>query len=905
MMLSDWLRRPAMWLRAFMRRDAVEHDLDKEMRFHLEMEIEKNIRDGMDGAQARRRALVSFGGVQAHKEAVRDERGTRVLEDLAADFRYGIRSLRRRRGFAIIAVLTVALGIGATTAVFGLANWIILRPVPGVRDANELVTVEFQKQPGKMIGVGSATIADLARGTPALSGLAGHAPLSAVQVAMAGAGALSLAGDVVTGDYFGVLGVRPRLGRFFGPAELNPSLETRTIVISDRLWRDMFGEARDVIGQTMRINGGTFTIIGVAPPPFRGTERIGKVDVWFSPGVYTFLRRMRIAAGSGMADRGNRTFRELIGRLHPGATPAAAEAQLRHVMSGLVATYPKDLELLTAYRATVTPEIGLMPFDRERIESTMRLLLGIVSLVLVLACANTANLLLFRGLRRRPEFAVRRALGASTSRLFRQHVVEGITLGTLGGASGILVALVLSRVFQGEQLLGYTPVEGIPLDQRVLGFSVGVAIGAGLLFGFVAAWCGQGRDFLAHLKEATRSGTSSGGQLRGALTIVQVAASLALVITALLLAQTLRNLRRVDLGFEPHDVFAFNVDPHPQGYSADRLRAFRRTLLDRVGSRPGVQSVAATMAGPFAGATSSRNDVGPANFEGKKWPIPDIGVAYVSSGFFSAVGIRLLAGRDFTSVETDADSAHRSDAVIISAALARQLFGNETPLGKIFRQRSFDGAVQRRVVGIVGDTRLSSLRGAPEAVLYEPLSAAFQTNVGLIVRSHRPRRDVEALVRATVAEIDPALPISRSEMLTESIARSISAERVFAHLIGILAMLAVILAAVGLYSVIAYAVAERTREIGIRMALGARAATIVTMVVRQAGRVIVAGLLIGVALAVGVSRTLESRLFGVAPVDTITYVVSAALLVVLGAIASAQPARVATRVNPVDALRHD
>jgi predicted permease len=567
-----------LWFRALVARRRVERELAREMEFHVAMETEQLIKRGLTPDEARRGALVEFGGVERFKEAVRDERGLRLLDDLATDLRLVARSLRKRPGFALVVVMTLAVGIGASTAVFSWANWILLRPVSGVFEPNRVVTIGFWSRPRSPTGLSYPNYIDLRAMAPGFHGLVGHQPTN-LQLGGGDAPPAELTGDIVVGDYFGVLGVRPQIGRFFAPEELTPGAARAVVVISDGLWRSQFGAAQSVVGRTVTINAITFTVIGVATADFSGTTSYVRVDAWLPYPMYTATRHR---TGPEPVGRELNDIMELVGRLRPGITPSVAEAQVRLAMAKLVAAYPVPNERYATSLAAVDGPIGMPSSWRKQAAASARLLFGIVVLVLLIACANTANLLLFRGVGRRGEVAVRRALGASTSRLVRQHLVEGITFSLLAAVAGVIVMVWIAGVFARQPLSALPSYERLEMDWRVFMFAISVCFTTGVIFGIVPAVPPIRTSALAHLKESGRSNTGTGRRVRATLTVVQIGGSMTLVIAALLLARTTYNLNHVDLGFDPHGLFAFIIDPSPQGYPPARVDALRRHLLDNV-----------------------------------------------------------------------------------------------------------------------------------------------------------------------------------------------------------------------------------------------------------------------------------------------------------------------------------
>ncbi|HEX6050681.1 MAG TPA: ABC transporter permease [Gemmatimonadaceae bacterium] len=893
------MHRLGMWLAALLRRERLEYDLDREMRFHLDMEIEANVRRGMVPEEARRQALLAFGGVDRHKESARDERGTRILESVLSEFRFAVRGARLNRGFALITTLTLAVGIGATAAVYSFANWVLYRPVPGVVAPDELVLVSFEDNPGQPTGISYHVFETLRDSVPAFAGLTTFGFSSRFQVAATGDGARTVAGNVVAGDFFGVLGVTPAAGRLLAPDELTPHSGARVAVLSEALATSMFGSAQGAVGKSLRINAVPFVVAGVATGRFRGTFRVGEVDVWLPNAAYAALQHN---ARYDASSRASRPFFTTIGRLKPGATIAAAQSQLRRVTAALVAQYPKENEVFESHPPTVYPDIGSNVLERQMAQTSMRLMFGIAGLALLIACANVAGLLLFRGVKREPEMAVRRALGASSSRLLGQHLAEGVVLGIAGAAGGVVIATLLRKLFEGHRIVALTGLEQAGIDERVLVFVGTLAFAAGITFGLIPGIAAVSNLRPGALRDAGRRTTSAGSAVRSALTVGQIAASVSLIVGALLLARTIVGLRQVDIGFEPRNVYAFSIDPDPQGYTRERVQSMRLELPDALRRQNGIDAASTAWTVPFRGVTFV-SDFRLASSPDPTWTLNDARVMWVGAEYFRTLGIPLLAGRALS--DDDVRAAHRDStvAVVLSVTAARELFGARNPLGEVIVERTGGVPKSRIVVGVVGDTRDGDLRSPVRPVIYEPVGATMNGSTTLVVRSPRPLRDLQGVVERAVAAIDPALPVPPARRLEDLVAGAMGEEVVFLRLVGLLATIAAVLAGVGLYALLAFGVAGRTREIGVRMALGARRADVVTGVARQGGRLLATGIVIGLGVALFATRLLESRLFGVSRLDPLTYVGAVAALAVTGLVACALPARQAARVDPVTALR--
>ncbi|MDF2771722.1 MAG: macB 16 [Geminicoccaceae bacterium] len=892
-------QRIGMWLVALVRRDRLEYELDREMRFHLDMEIEANVRRGLSPEEARRQALLAFGGVDRHKESARDERGTRVVESLVSEFRFALRGVRLNRGFALVTMLTLAVGIGATAAVYSFANWVLYRPVSGVVAPDELVLVSFEDNPGQPTGISYHAFDALRDSVPALSGLTTFGFSSRFQIASAGEGARTVAGNVVAGDFFGVLGVTPAAGRLLLPDELTPHSGARVAVLSEALATSMFGSARDAVGKPLRINAVPFVVAGVAGRGFRGTYRVSEVDVWLPNAAYAEVQHNR---RYDVTSRESRPFFTTIGRLKRGATITAAQSQLRRVTAALVAQYPQEYAVFESHPPTVSPDIGSNVLEREMAQASMRLMLGIAGLALLIACANVAGLLLFRGVKREPEMAVRRALGASTSRLVGQHLAEGIVLGIAGAAGGVVIANLLRKLFEGHRIVALTGLDQVAIDGRVLAFVAALALAAGITFGLVPGIAAVRTLRPGALRDAGRRATSGGSAVRTALTVGQIAASVSLIVGALLLARTIVGLRQVDIGFEPRNVYAFSIDPDPQGYTRERVQSMRLELPDALRRQSGIDAVSTAWTVPFRGVTFL-SDFRLASAPDQTWTLNEARLMWVGADYFRTLGIPVLAGRAVT--DDDVRRAHRDSTVaaVLSESAARELFGTRNPLGETIVERTGGVPKPRIVVGVVADTRDNDLRSPARPVIYEPVGATMNGSTTLIVRSLRPLRDLQGVVERAVAATDPALPVPPARRLEDLVAGAMGEEVVFLRLVGLLATIAAVLAGVGLYALLAFGVAARTREIGIRIALGARRADVVSVVARQGSRLLVTGVVLGLAVALFATRLLESRLFGVSRLDPLTYVGALATLAVTGLIACALPARQAARVDPLTALR--
>ncbi|HET7275728.1 MAG TPA: ADOP family duplicated permease [Longimicrobiaceae bacterium] len=875
----------------------VDADLDEEIRLHLDLRIEKLQESGMSADEAREEAMRRFGPLdearrELRREATRRESRLRLRERIGAiaqDVRLAVRGIRRTPGYALLAVFTLALGIGVTTAAFSLANWILLRPVPGVAEPDRLVIMQM-REGFQGTGLSYANFEDLGSEIPAISSMAGYAHVG-VQGGPVGVKPEVIGAVAVTGDYFDVLGMRPVIGRFPTAEEASVGGSVQVAVVSTRIWRSMFGGDRDVIGEELSLNGTDFTVIGVAPEGFHGTSRLGGTDVWVPAPAYAPLRHL---PDSIMGERSAGTFMEFVARLAPGAEASMAETQLRTRMAGLVAAYPDANEIYKTNIPTIFEGIGLDVRRREGAAKMLSLMMGLGLVLLLIACSNVANLLLLRGIHRRGETAVRRALGASGGRILQTHLVEGVLLALAGGVLGAGISLLVLELFRSDSFMRLPPFEGVILDWRVLSFALALSLVIGVAFGLIPAWVAQREEYLANLKDAPRTRTGGTTTLRRALSIAQIAAAMVLLIGAGLLARTLHTLSEVDLGFD-EDVLTFGVDAGNLGFTADHNTALRYALLERVREIPGIERVAVASSAPFTGVITGFN---------LRLPNEDNAVARqawqysVSEGYFATMGIPLMQGR----------APLNPGELVVSEPFSRMMFGDASPIGRQLVEPVYGGTTNSyTIVGLVDGIRIRSLRESEDPVVYRSIESvpAWQSETTILVQSRLPRAQTEALVAEAVAEVEPQLAFYTVATISDGVKQAIGEERLLGRLVSLLALLAAFLAAIGLYAVVSYAAAQRTREIGIRIALGAPIRAVIRLVAREAGVLALLGIGIGVVGAVWLTQLVESRLFGVERLDPATYLMATAVFLLAVAAATWRPVRAALRTDPVESLRHE
>ena len=817
------------------------------------------------------------------------------MQALVADLRYALRTLRNSPGFTAVAVLTLALGIGANTAIFSLVNRILLQPPPGLERPGELVLV------GRTVnGEGFDTFSypdygDLRAGCRACAGLAAY---STVPFHLSTGGASErIRGALVSGDYFAVLGMRPALGRFFLGDEDRPGDPRAVAIISHALWVRRFGARADMARGAVSLDGHPFTVVGVAPEGFEGTESGGVLDV-FVPLASQPLTFSRL----GRAPHSARAvvWLQLVGRLAPAATLPQARAQLAGLVQQLVTAYPAIHE---GWGVSIASGVGLDPLTRRRLRSFLGLLLGAVGLVLAIACANVANLLLARATGRRKEMAVRASLGAGRGRLLRQLLTESLVLSLAGAAAGLLVAYLIGGLLL-RLPLGAQQAGGLDLtpDASVLAFTALLSIATGIAFGLVPAVQASRPDLVPELKDGVGSRPGAGrlrsGRLRQALVVTQLAVSLVLLVGAGLLVRTLQRAYAIAPGFATHDVVVASVDPGLQGYDSSRTTRFYAELLRRLAPRSGVRAASLALNVPFGGGWDTRI-VAEGQAIDQRHPGERADFNVVTPDYFRTMDLPMVRGRAFTAQ----DVAHAPHVVVINEAIAERLWPDRDPIGKRL-QRAWGGE-PLEVIGIVKDAKYRSLFEVRRLTFYQPLAQSYQPAMVIHVRAQGDARPIGQMIQRTVGELDKDLPVYRLQTLADRLDNSLGQQRLGATLVTAFGLIALVLAAIGLYAALGYAVTQRTREIGIRMALGARGEDVRRQILREAMALAVVGLGAGLTGAVAATRVMRSQLYGVTPTDPTSFVAVSAVLVGVALLASYLPARRATKVDPMVALRYE
>src|SRR5579871_6071226 len=881
-----WLAR----LLATFRPGRLEGELQAELDDHLQLLIEENLRRGLDSEEARYAALRSLGGIQQAKEAFRDQAGFSWLRSLGQDLRYAARLLHRNPGFTLVAVLSLALGIGANTAVFSILNYAILRPLP-VSHPEQLVTIAHGSKTGSPdqydANISYPQYVDIRDHSPVFSGITAF--WAAAVLYGRGAHSQSVPDYEVSPDYFNVVGIKPFLGRFFSEDDARGLDSDPVVVLSYNFWKSVLGSDPHIVGQVIPLSGHPFTVVGVAPKGFIGTERILGVDLWV-PVTDHGLLNPGSKTGEWLGSARNRSFWN-VARLEPGVIPAAAGAWIETWRSNLASHDPSYRNL----RYNVAPPGLLSPAFRSAIKTFTLMLLGVVSLVLLLACANIANLLLARGVERRRELAIRLAIGGSRARLLQQLLTHSLLLSFLGGGAGLLLAIWLDHLLLLlRPLIDLPLVFDLSLDWRTLSFAILVSLATAVLCGLIPALQAAHAAPAPALKSAASLDEPRRYLLKHSLIAAQAALSLLALVAAVLLVRSLWQVQAAGPGFDAGHVLAATFDLGQQGYDQKRGNEFYAALVRKAARLPGMK--AASLAGYIPLSNSDESDAEVQNPRRSK-PLVSI-VAPIAPGYFQTMGIPLLAGRDFDS----SDQENSTPVIIVNRFLAHELWPEQDPIGQV---AYLDGDPRHgcRVVGVAADSKYETLGEAATGFVYRPATQYYWPHMNLLLRTGGPPLAYSETVRELVAQLDPNLAISGIRALDDFVNVALLPARLAAILLGTLGLMALALAAIGIYGVVSYAVNQRTREIGIRMALGAQAGKVLTMVVRQGIAPALLGLGIGFAAAMAAAGLLGALLYGIQPREPVTFAISASLLLLVALFAAYIPARRAARVDPASALR--
>jgi predicted permease len=873
-------------LRAFFRRSQLDSEFDTEISSHLQFAIDENLQRGLSPAEARRQALVRFGGSQQAKEQHRDARSLPFLETLLQDLRFAFRMLRKSPGFTAVAVFTLALGIGANAAIFSIVYAVLLKALPYPQPNRLVMVYENVNLPSYQNSRNEVTpgnLSDWTRQNTVFENVAAYRNRS-FNLTSSGE-PLRIEGELVSADFFSTLQIAPQLGRSFS-AEDDLAGASHVVVMSDGLWKSHFASDSQILGKKLLLDGESYTIIGVTPPGFHFPDPDDQL--W-------------VPLALSQTERENRGshYLEVFARLKPHVTLKQAQAEMAVIAKHLTELYPQS---------NTGQTVNLLPLQEDLVgpvRPTLFVLWGAVGLVLLIVCSNVANLLLARASTRHREIAVRLALGASRLRLFRQLLTESTLLALCGCTLGLFLArwgVSALKLLAAERL---PRADEFTLNAPVLIFSVGLAVFAGLLAGLAPALQARRGNVQDTLKAGARESTAgSCSRIRSFLVIAETALGVVVVIGAGLLLRSFLRIEQAPLGFQPQGVLTFRAIPRGQKYSSLPQRAaFYRQAIERIDALPGVNSAAAVTFIPLTFARGSRGFTIEGRPPTAPGQIPLAGYDVVTPGYFATMRIPLHEGRDFSW----SDTPETQLVILINEAMAKTYWPHEDPLGKRIHQGNFDDP-WLTVAGVVGDIREFDPLTPPRPTMYFPISQ-FPDSGGIlrdwVVRTAGDPFAVASSLRRAIWSVDKDLAVTRVRTMEEVRSLSITSQRLNLLLFALFGALALVLATVGTYGVMTYSVAQRTREIGIRIALGARRSDVLRIVLTQGFRLAALGLLVGLAAALALTRLMTSMIYGISSTDATTFITVALLLAFVALAACYISARRAMRVDPMVALRYE
>jgi macrolide transport system ATP-binding/permease protein len=912
------------WASLFGRRRR-DQDLDEELRIHLDFAVEELMKNGMNAQQARTAAHKEFGGMTQTRETYRLQRGLPSLEVLAQDLRYALRQLRKSPGFALTAIITLALGIGANTAIFTLVQGILLRSLP-VTDPSRLYRIgdkidccyfdSFQNDDGDFDLFSYDLYLHFKQSAPEFEQLAAvQAGGDGFNMRYGAAPAKPMRSEYVSGNYFSTLGVGAYLGRPLIESDDRPGAAP-VLVLSYQTWQAEFAADLRIVGSAVYLQGHPFTVAGIAPPGFFGDRVVTRPpDFWMPLSTDPIME----GANSSLM-RNDEDWLYALGRVRPGVNMGALQTRLSVALRQWLFTRPaytgnSGAALIPRQHVVLAPGGGGIQKLQQQTGKGLRLLMILSSVVLLVACANIANLLLARGTARRGEVAVRMALGAARRRLVRQILTESILLSFIGGFAGLAVAYALSHMILALAFPAspHMPVQANP-SLPVLGFAFLVSLLTGIVFGTVPAWLSSHAQPADALRGANRSTRDSSSLPQRALVVLQVALSVVLLAGAFLMTKSLVKLEHQNFGIDTTNRYVLEFDPAGSGYALDRLPALYQQIEDRMSALPEMANVSLVRYIPLGGNMWGSK----VTLQGHPAPGPNDKSFAVwdraSTHFLESIGVPIVRGRNFTAQDT----ATSTPVVIVNQAFVSEYFPNEDPIGKRFGTGSPEDSGAFQIAGVFADFRMTDPRVEPRPLFFRALSqqyngykdpaadAAEQASMFvrfIIVDFARPQANVETLLRRTMAGVDPGLTIDRFSSYDSDVAANFNQERLIARLTSLFGILALILASVGLYGVMSYFVARRTGEIGIRMALGATRSGVVSLVLRSALGQTVAGLALGIPAALFAGHLMTGLLYGVSGYDPFAFAGATLLLAACAAVAGLIPARRAATIDPMQALR--
>ena len=890
MTFEKWFYTLPLRLRSFFRRKQVDQELEDELRDHLERQIKENLAAGMSPEDARYSALRTLGGLTQIEQQCRDARGGNVMDDLVQDLRYGFRQLWRSRGFSFLAILCLTLGIGANAAVLSWIEGILFRPYPAVAHQEQLLALA-----GTARGESGATemswpdFLDLQRSCTLcdaffVSKITG----STLNI---GERAEVTRGSIVSANYFDAIGVHPMLGRGFEPGEDIGSDAHPVAIISYQLWQNRYKADPQIVGKMQRLNNVPHTIIGVAPKGFYGTFVGWAMHFW----VPASMEETFESGGYKLEDRGARWIEAYI-RLKPGATREQAQEEISAIARRLENDYPatnrgRGIRLWPLWQTPFNNAATLLP--------TLEIMLAVGAFVLLIACANVGNLLLVRSFARRHEMTIRLAIGASCNRLLKQLLTEGLILSTLGAAGGLLVAYwsrhALVLLFPARSGVAmYLPGE---IDWRVMSLSAGICLIVTLIVGLVPSLQTRNLALAGALKAGSTGVVGARGKAwaRSGLVVFQVCLSFILLVGAALLLQSLQKIRTASPGFSTTNVVQTGVSLISAGYDVPHARTFQEELIARVRALSGVESAAFARVTPLGYGTYSSTPIAVDGYQPPPEEQPAIDYNQVSPDYFATLGIPLLSGREFAR----ADDENAPLVAIVNQTMAARYWRDQDPIDRRLQVKGR----WVRVIGVAADSKYESMRENPKPFFYVPLLQDFVRGPALYIRSAQPLQSISAALLREVHALDPNLALYETITLQEQVNRSTSPQLVAVNLVSILGGLALLLAAVGLYGVMSYGVAQSIRELGLRMALGASTADLFRRVISRGLKLTAVGVLCGAATGLVLTRLFGKLLYDVSPNDPLAFAWAVAVMTITSVVACLLPAWRATRTDPARVLR--
>jgi predicted permease len=892
-----WVYTLPLRLRSLFHRQAADEELDEELRDHIEQKTRQYVAQGLPPQEARRCARLEMGGLEKRKEECRDARRITWLQDLVQDVHYGLRILRKSPGVTVVVVIALALGVGANTAIFSVVNGFLLRPL-AVSSPEQITVLAIQQKdaPVGSSGFSYPEFVDFRQQANTFSDIFGIV-LGTVQFT-ANDQSEECSANYVSGNYFSALGLQPAAGRLYLPSEAETPGEPLLVVLGYGYWQKRFHGDPRAVGKQILINGKSATIIGVVPRQFQGMYSI------FETHVYLPMSAMIQEESVGLF-WDNRDRRRILafGRLKPGTSLREAQSSLDVITARLARQYPSTDKWFTV-RAIPEKSARPIPYANNFFVVVSGLFLVLAAFVLLLACMNVENILLARGSARQREMAIRAALGAGRTRLVRQILTESVLLGTIGAAAGVFLGIWTDRLTSAIHLQSLPLHVNASFDWRVFVFAAATALLTGVVVGLLPALRASSADVNSVLHEGGQRdsfGIHHPG-FRNFLVVAQVAGSFSLLVVAGLFVRSLQKVQAFDLGFDPRYVLNVTLDPHQAGYDESRTTAFYREVKSRVRALPGVQSVSLASYVPMGGFPNSR----PVSLEGRPTPpgrqAPSVLSNSVDPPYFETMRITLLRGRIFT--DSDNDTAPR--VTIINQTMAARFWPREDPIGKRFSVNGDPGPFIE-VVGVTANGKYKTVGEDADPFFYVPLAQNFVSKLTLQIRTLGPPESLAAPIKEQITQLAPDLAIVDIETMNQLLAGAFGffTFRLAATLAAMLGVIGLILAVVGVYGVVSFAASQRTREMGIRMALGANSRDILNLIWLQGARLVLAGVAIGTAAAWTLTRAMTHLLAEISASDPVTYVTVAVILAAVALLACYIPARRAMCVDPMVALRYE